>query len=76
MLTMENMDLRTVVQVWNPQDAGEMLAALTEALDLAKVEGFEPDCVYLNKMRLTLVRRTMTDGSQEMDVNFFDGALT
>jgi len=64
---------KEVVEAWNPQDGEALLAALTEALELAKSEGHRADTVYPNKCRMTLVRETLTDGSHVMNLHFFDG---
>lgn len=65
---------REVVNAWNFNSADELVAALGEALELAKDEGHSADTVYPeNKRRMTLVRERLSDGSHVMNLFFFDG---
>lgn len=64
---------KEVVGAWNPQTLEEMRAVLLLVEEFAQSEGHHPSTVYPNKLRVTLVRETLTDGSYVMNVNFFDG---
>lgn len=65
---------KEVVEAWDFQTAEELRDYLGQALMLAQAEGHSPDTVYPgNKRRMTLVRETLTDGSQVMNLFFFDG---
>lgn len=67
---------KEVVGIWRPQTLEEMLQVLNEVAYMSASEGHHASTVYPNKMRVTLVRETLTDGSHVMNFHFFDGDRT
>lgn len=68
-----NATAKEVVEAWDVTNADELQIALKQALMLASEEGHKADTVYPNKLRMTLVRERLTDGSHVMNLHFFDG---
>ena len=63
-----------VLGAWTFTSLDELIEALQEVADEARVEGYKTDEVYCaNKRRLSLVSEPLSDGSRVLNVMFWDG---
>jgi len=63
------MSTHTTLEAWSFTTANELLAALTDAIELANDNGHHPDTVYTGKGSMVLFQSTLTDGSLVMNLN-------
>jgi hypothetical protein len=64
---------KEVIGAWDVENAEELQACLTAALEYAAGQGHHPSTVYPNKLRMTLVSESLSDGSKVMNLYLFDG---